>query len=71
MDRPKELDVPHWAQSMVGNYRRNLALSEAVTDSMIYARLEECGSMDPEDITAAVGNLGAEMNRYNDATGAS
>jgi len=57
MERPKELDVPHWAGSMVDNYRRSLNLPQRVTDRMIYARLEECRGMQLEDIEEAVKDL--------------
>ena len=61
MTTPKELDVPHWARAMVSNYRRSQNLPLAVTDRMIFARLEECGGMDPEDIEESVGNLRDEV----------
>ena len=57
---PKELDVPHWARSMVDNYRRSQSLPERVTDRMIYARLEECSGCEQADIELAVGDLIAE-----------
>jgi hypothetical protein len=58
---PKELDVPHWATSMVGNYRSSHNLPLEVTDRMIFARLQECQGMDPEDIEEAVGHLREEI----------
>lgn len=48
-ERPNEKDVPHWARSMVENFRRQLELPERVTDRMIFARLEECRGMMPDD----------------------
>ena len=57
MTAPKELDVPHWARAMVSNYRTEQKLPDRVTDRMIYARLEECRSMMPDDISAAVRDL--------------
>lgn len=57
---PNELDVPHWARSMVDNYRRSQKLPERVTDRMIYARLQECSGMDQELIEDAVRDLIAE-----------
>lgn len=59
---PKELDVPHWAKSMVDNYRRSQNLPAEVTDRMIYARLEECRGMDPDDIEESVGYLRDDVN---------
>ena len=57
---PKELDVPHWARSMVANYRTSQKLPERVTDRMVFARLQECSGMDPADVEEAVGDLIAE-----------
>lgn len=59
---PAELDVPHWASSMVANYRsggqeRLSPLPAYVTDRMIFARVEECCGMDHADIEAAVREL--------------
>jgi hypothetical protein len=58
---PKELDVPHWATSMVGNYRSSQQLPLEVTDRMIFARLQECQGMDQEDIEEQVGHLSKEI----------
>ena len=41
MERPKELDVPHWAKPIVDNYRERLNLPTRITDRMIYARVSE------------------------------
>lgn len=54
---PKELDVPHWARSMVANYRTSLELPARVTDRMIYARTQECFGMNQEDIQDGVHDL--------------
>ncbi len=60
MPMPAEKPVPSWATSMVSNYRRSQKLPDRVTDAMIFARTEECGAMDPDDIEQAVGDLIAE-----------
>jgi hypothetical protein len=60
---PKELDVPHWARSMVSNFRTELSLPEAVTDRMIYARLEETRGTDPEFELDRVRDLIEEVAR--------
>lgn len=54
---PKEVDIPHWARSMVDNFRRELQLPERVTDRMIFARLQETSGMNPDDERVMVGNL--------------
>jgi hypothetical protein len=61
MSTPTELDVPHWATSMVDNFRRSQTLPSEVTDRMIFARLEECRGMDVADIEDAVGDLRDEV----------
>ena len=61
MTKPRERDVPHWAMSMVGNYRSSQKLPPEVTDRMIYARIEECRGMNPEDIEDSVGSLRDEI----------
>jgi hypothetical protein len=60
---PVELDVPHWATSMVGNFRRELKLPTEVTDRMIYARLTETSGMDPDLEREMVRSLLAEVRR--------
>lgn len=54
---PKELDVPHWAASMVSNFRSELKLPERVTDRMIFARLQETHGMNPDDEKEMVHSL--------------
>jgi len=53
----KTLPVPSWATSMVSNYRRSQNLPDRVTDEMIFARLEDCRGMNPEDIEQAIDAL--------------
>ena len=57
MKRPEELDVPHWARSMVDNYRSQMALPTRVTDRMIYARLQRCYGWEPDQIIEQVAHL--------------
>lgn len=52
-----ELDVPHWAAAMIGNYRSSQNLPPEVTDRMIFGRLQQCGGMDLDDIEDLVGQL--------------
>lgn len=59
-NKPAELPVPSWAGSMVSNYRRSQNLPDRVTDGMIFARIEEYRSMDPDDIEEMVGLLAKE-----------
>lgn len=61
MELPKEIPVPHWAQAMVGNYRRAAALPSSVTDEMIFARLEEVRGCEAEDISEAIAELKQEV----------
>jgi len=42
---------------MVSNYRRSQNLPDRVTDEMIFARLEDCRGMNPEDIEQAIDAL--------------
>lgn len=57
MKRPKEIDVPSWAGSMVGNYRRSQSLPAHITDGMIFAVCEDYKACDPDDIEEAMGHL--------------
>ena len=59
--KPLDLLPPSWAGSMIDNYRRQCDLPVEVTDGMIFARLQECSGMDPNDITEAVAELAEEV----------
>lgn len=50
-------EVPSWAMSMVGNYRRSCNVRSTATDKQVFDAIEECKGMMPNDIEEHVRDL--------------